>query len=73
MRCLVRKAQSTPDAIQPLAPQHGGHDRYPVQIPVHDAVVYGGMLTRKDFPYPEIVQEHLVDRAGLLILEKFGR
>lgn len=48
-------------------------DHYPVQIPVHDAVVYGGMLTRKDFPYPEIVQEHLVYRAGELILEKFGR
>jgi hypothetical protein len=44
-----------------------------VTIAIGNEKVYGGVFTRTDFPYPEVLRVELVDKAGGFILEKFGR
>lgn len=34
---------------------------------------YGGVIVRKDFPHPEILQTQLLDQAAGIMLEKFRR
>lgn len=48
-------------------------DHEPVQIAMQDMVIYGGIFTRKDFPYRDVFPEQLRSRAAKLIAEKFGR
>jgi hypothetical protein len=33
---------------------------------------YGGVIVRSDFPYPEVLQDQLLDQATGIMLEKFG-
>lgn len=33
---------------------------------------YGGVIVRTDFPHPDVLQNHLLDQAPGIMLEKFG-
>ena len=48
-------------------------DHEPVEFAVQDAVIYGGIFTRKDFPYQDTMHEQLRGRAAKIIGEKFVR
>lgn len=52
-------------------------DHNALQIEIKHAygtdTVYGGVITRKDFPHKEVLQHELIDNAKGLIVEKFGR
>jgi len=34
--------------------------------------LYGGVVFRNDFPYPEILQTQLLDEAQGIMMQKFG-
>lgn len=75
---LCDAADGRPEARQALFTRwHRGVadkvDHRPMIIQADEFAVYGGMMTRKDMPYPDVVQSELIHRAGELILEKFGR
>ena len=48
-------------------------DHEPVQISVGEVIVYGGMLTRKDFPYKDTMKEQLSGKAVGMIATKLRR
>lgn len=37
-----------------------------------EETAYGGLIFRKDFPYPDILKAQLIDQAQSIILEKYG-
>lgn len=50
-------------------------DRYEIEVQKEQSgeVVHGGIIVRKNFPYQEILQSQLIDKAGEIAFEKFGR
>lgn len=51
-------------------------DRHELEVDVETETgietTYGGVVVRKDFPYPGILQSQLIEHAPGIILEKFG-
>lgn len=47
-------------------------DHRPITLQAQAFEVYGGMITRKDFPYYDVLKNELTDKAADFIAEKFG-
>lgn len=46
---------------------------YPAKASLPSTTIYGGILTRHDLPYPDILQHELIDKAPGIVIDKFGR
>lgn len=48
-------------------------DHTPVKIAMENTTVYGGIFTRKNFLYTDMLKSELIDKASGLIVEKSER
>jgi hypothetical protein len=47
-------------------------DHYEIEITIPPETAFVGLMARKDFTYPDMLQDELISKASLIVLEKFG-